>query len=65
MLNQKRVIIENVLPQIDNGDFFIKRIIGQKVAITADVISDGHDVLEAAVFLKPFELHSIFFLFHV
>ncbi len=52
MLNQKRVIIENVLPQIDNGDFFIKRIIGQKVAITADVISDGHDVLEAAVLFK-------------
>ncbi len=52
MLSQKRVIIENVLPQIDNGDFFIKRIIGQKVAITADVISDGHDVMEAAVLFK-------------
>ena len=52
MLNQKRVVIENVLPQIDNGDFFIKRIIGQKVVINADVISDGHDVMEAAVLFK-------------
>ena len=28
MQNQKRVIIENVLPQLDNGAFFIKRIVG-------------------------------------
>jgi starch synthase (maltosyl-transferring) len=52
MLNQKRVIIENVLPQLDNGAFFIKRIVGQKVIVTADIISDGHDVMEAVVQLK-------------
>jgi starch synthase (maltosyl-transferring) len=52
MLNQKRVIIENVLPQLDNGAFFIKRILGQKVVVTADIISDGHDVMEAIVQFK-------------
>jgi starch synthase (maltosyl-transferring) len=52
MLNQKRVIIENVLPQLDNGAFFIKRIVGQKVVVTADIISDGHDVMEAIVQFK-------------
>lgn len=52
MLNQKRVIIENVLPQLDNGAFFIKRIVGQKVNVTADIISDGHDVMEAILQYK-------------
>jgi starch synthase (maltosyl-transferring) len=52
MQNQKRVIIENVLPQLDNGAFFIKRIVGQTVTITADVLSDGHDVMEACVQFK-------------
>ncbi len=52
MLNQKRVIIENILPQLDNGAFFIKRIVGQKVIVTADIISDGHDVMEAIVQFK-------------
>lgn len=52
MLNQNRVIIENVLPQIDNGAFFIKRIVRQKVHVTADVLSDGHDVMQAAIQYK-------------
>ena len=52
MLNQKRVIIENVLPQLNNGQFFIKRIVGQSVTVTADIISDGHDVMEAVVQFK-------------
>ena len=52
MLNQKRVIIENVLPQLNNGQFFIKRIVGQSVSVTADIISDGHDVMEAVVQFK-------------
>jgi len=45
MQNQTRIIIENVSPQLDSGAYAIKRIIGQKVTVTADVFSDGHDVL--------------------
>ena len=52
MQNQKRVLIENVLPQLDNGNFFIKRIIGQNINVFADIISDGHDLIEAAVQFK-------------
>lgn len=52
MQNQTRVIIENVKPQLDNGTFFIKRIIGQKVNVTADILSDGHDVMEAVVLFQ-------------
>ena len=52
MQNQTRIVIENVLPQLDNGAFFIKRIIGQKVNVSADVLADGHDVMEAVVQFK-------------
>ena len=52
MQNQTRIIIENVLPQLDCGAFAIKRIIGQKVCVTAAVFSDGHDVLESCVKYK-------------
>ncbi|MDR4509609.1 MAG: alpha-1,4-glucan--maltose-1-phosphate maltosyltransferase [Candidatus Brocadiaceae bacterium] len=40
---RKRVIIENVKPQIDCGRFPIKRVIGEKVVVRADVFADGHD----------------------
>ena len=52
MQNQTRIIIENVSPQLDSGAYAIKRIVGQKVNITADVFSDGHDVLECCVKYK-------------
>lgn len=52
MQNQTRIIIENVLPQLDSGAYPIKRIIGQKVTVTADVFSDGHDVLQSCVKFK-------------
>lgn len=52
MQNQTRIIIENVLPQLDSGAFFIKRIIGQTIDVSADILSDGHDVMEAVVQFK-------------
>jgi starch synthase (maltosyl-transferring) len=52
MQNQTRIVIENVLPQLDSGAFAIKRITGQKVVVTADVFSDGHDVIECCVKYK-------------
>jgi starch synthase (maltosyl-transferring) len=52
MQHQTRIIIENVLPQLDGGIFAIKRIVGQKVRVTAAVFSDGHDVIQCAVKFK-------------
>lgn len=52
MQNQTRIIIENVTPQLDSGAYPIKRILGQRVNITADVFSDGHDVIECCVKYK-------------
>jgi starch synthase (maltosyl-transferring) len=52
MQNQTRIIIENVLPQLNGGSFAIKRIVGQKINVSADVFSDGHDVIECCVKFK-------------
>ena len=47
--NARRVVIENVQPQIDCGRFPIKRIIGDRVTVTADIFVDGHDILYAVL----------------
>lgn len=39
----KRVIIENVRPEIDCGRFPIKRVAGERVVVMADIYTDGHD----------------------
>lgn len=51
-MNQERIIIENVAPQLQGGAFFIKRIVGEIVTVTADVLGDGHDVLQAELCYK-------------
>ncbi|MBI4660435.1 MAG: alpha-1,4-glucan--maltose-1-phosphate maltosyltransferase [Verrucomicrobia bacterium] len=42
---RERVVIENVKPEIDAGRFPIKRVVGEKVLVEADVFVDGHDAL--------------------
>lgn len=44
-----RIIIEAVDPQIDDGRFPIKRIVGEIVTVGADLFAEGHDVVRAAV----------------
>ncbi|WP_397447459.1 alpha-1,4-glucan--maltose-1-phosphate maltosyltransferase [Polaribacter sp. R77954] len=52
MLNQSRIVIENVAPQINNGTVFIKRVVNEIVNVTADVLVDGHDILQASLLYK-------------
>lgn len=40
---RKRVMIEGVQPEIDHGRFPIKRTVGEKVLVEADVFADSHD----------------------
>jgi starch synthase (maltosyl-transferring) len=47
-----RVVIENVKPQIDDGRYPVKRAINQRVEVTADVFTDGHDMLKAVVLYR-------------
>jgi starch synthase (maltosyl-transferring) len=52
MNGQQRVFIENIQPQVNCGDFPVKRVIGDKIKITADIYCDSHDVLSAEVLHK-------------
>ena len=52
MQNQTRVVIQNVRPQLEAGAYFIKRVTGQKVTVTADVFADGHDIIRCRVLYR-------------
>ena len=47
-----RIIIEGIQPEIDGGRFAIKRIIGDRVVVEADIFADGHDVLSAVLLYR-------------
>src|SRR6516164_5518922 len=40
-----RFYIEDVYPSVDTGRFAVKRIVGEPIEVSADVVRDGHDVL--------------------
>jgi starch synthase (maltosyl-transferring) len=42
-----RIAIEAVRPQVSDGMFAVKRLVGDSVTVSADIIADGHDVLAA------------------
>src|SRR6476646_191430 len=60
--------IEDVYPLIDGGRFPVKRIVGERVEVWADIYRDGHDVVSAALVWRreidrewrrePMTLHS-------
>lgn len=50
---RKRVIIEGVTPEIDAGRFAIKRTVGEKVTVEADVFTDGHDAISGVLRYRP------------
>jgi starch synthase (maltosyl-transferring) len=47
-----RVVIEGVKPEIDGGQFPIKRVVGEDVVVEADMFVDGHDLLSAALLYR-------------
>jgi starch synthase (maltosyl-transferring) len=49
---RRRVVIENLNPGIDGGRFPIKRVIGEKVVVTADIFADGHDAISARLLYR-------------
>lgn len=51
MKKQQRVLIENIQPQLNCGEFPIKRVVGELVKLKADIIADGHDVLQASLYV--------------
>jgi starch synthase (maltosyl-transferring) len=49
---RKRVVIENVKPELAAGRFPAKRVVGETVVVTADIFSDGHDSLTARLLYR-------------
>lgn len=52
MINQKRVVIDFVSPRINHGELQIKRVVDEIIDVEAHILSDGHDVLGAAIQFK-------------
>jgi starch synthase (maltosyl-transferring) len=44
-----RVVIERVEPEIEGGRYAIKRVVGERVVVSADIFADGHDLLAAVL----------------
>jgi starch synthase (maltosyl-transferring) len=42
-------VIENLQPLIDGGRYPVRRVVGDDLAVEADVFKDGHDVVAAAL----------------
>ena len=49
---RQRVVIENVVPQVDCGRYPIKRALGEEVEVEADVFADGHDSIAALLLFR-------------
>ena len=46
------LIIEHVEPELDGGRYPIKRIVGEKLDVTADIFKEGHDTIGAVLRYK-------------
>jgi starch synthase (maltosyl-transferring) len=49
---RERVVITAVTPEIDAGRFPIKRTVGEKVVVEADIFTDGHDALSGLLLYR-------------
>jgi len=52
---RKRVIIEEIQPQVDCGRYPARRIVGDRVDVSAAIFSDGHDHVSAQLLYKHSE----------
>jgi starch synthase (maltosyl-transferring) len=51
-LAAERVVIEAVSPEIDGGRFPAKAAVGDAFEVEADIFSDGHDKVDAALLIR-------------
>ncbi|MBU4334249.1 MAG: alpha-1,4-glucan--maltose-1-phosphate maltosyltransferase, partial [Candidatus Omnitrophica bacterium] len=47
-----RIMIEKISPEIDGGSFPIKRTVGEKVVVNANIFADGHDEIVAVLLYR-------------
>jgi starch synthase (maltosyl-transferring) len=51
-IKDSRIAIERVWPEIDGGRFAVKRAMGDRLIVEADIFCDGHDRIAAALLLR-------------
>lgn len=49
---QQRVVIDELYPEVNCGRFPIKRVIGEKVRVEANIYADGHEELGASLLYR-------------
>ncbi|MEO6600543.1 MAG: alpha-1,4-glucan--maltose-1-phosphate maltosyltransferase [Polyangiaceae bacterium] len=52
VLDRRRVLILDVSPQVDGGQFPVKRCLGDRVDVEVDLVADGHDRIAGAVLYR-------------
>jgi starch synthase (maltosyl-transferring) len=45
----RRIVIQNPTPTVDDGRYPVKRCVGDRVRVEADVFRDGHELIRAVV----------------
>jgi starch synthase (maltosyl-transferring) len=51
-MSKARVVIESLTPQVDCGRFPARRVLGDSVAVEADIFTDGHDAVAASLLYR-------------
>lgn len=49
---QIRTVIENIKPEVNNGQFDVKSVENQSIFISADILVDGHDYIDSRILYK-------------
>ncbi|NLE02884.1 MAG: DUF3416 domain-containing protein, partial [Fibrobacter sp.] len=49
---RRRVVIENVAPGAAGGEYALKRVEGDLIEVSADILCDGHDAVAARILYK-------------
>jgi len=49
---RRTIVIERISPELDGGRYPVKRVVGDRLLVTADIFADGHDLLDATILLR-------------
>jgi starch synthase (maltosyl-transferring) len=51
-LSAPRIVIDQIAPAVDHGRYATKRLVGEPIAVEADIFSDGHGAIAAELIWK-------------
>lgn len=51
-VHSRSIVIQNVSPALDDGRYAIKRVVGDRIDVSAEVFREGHDKLRAVILYR-------------